>query len=68
MTARLSIQRADSPFIADAKIQMARCSLGLAHADRAKELIAQAEKIIGAGKPLGPQFAASLQLVKRDVP
>jgi hypothetical protein len=54
--------------IADAKIQMARCSLGLAHADRAKELIAQAEKIIGAGKPLGPQFAASLQLVKRDVP
>jgi tetratricopeptide (TPR) repeat protein len=67
MTARLSIQRAGSPLIADAKIQMARCALGLAQADRAKDLIAQAEQIIGADKSLGPQFAASLQIVKRDL-
>jgi hypothetical protein len=46
---------------------MARCALGLAQADRAKDLIAQAEQIIGADKSLGPQFAASLQIVKRDL-
>jgi hypothetical protein len=67
MTTRLSIQRANSPLIADAQIQMARCSLRLARIDRAKDLIAQAEQIIGADHSLGPQFAADLQIVKRDL-
>jgi hypothetical protein len=56
LSARTTIQAPGSALLAQSQIEVAGCALELGQMDRAKELLASAQKVLESHPGLGPQF------------